>query len=397
MRKSALLLALVTVVAVALSGCDALSGDDESGAPGAEELTARERAAAKPDGAGDARCDEIAIAYVGTINGANAELGRNIIDGVTLAVNRHNGANKNCQVEFQEYETEGDVNKARGIVRLMAAKKEIVGVVGPAFSSESRAVGATFEKGGLVQVTPSATSPSLAEQGWKTFFRAVGNDAKHGSAAANFLTGDLEKKRICVVYDDSEYGEALASAVKKPLGEKLACDGKVSTGQTDFAAIVKGIKSKNPDAVYFAGYYSEAAPFAKQLREAGVDAQLVASDGVKDEEYVRGAGKAAAGTYFTCPCAPDGQFTGFRQEFQREFGTAPGTYAVEGYDAATVLLTGIDAGNQDREKLLSYVHDYDGQGLSNKFEWDEHGELAKTSVWTYRVKNGTIVRNAEIK
>ena len=40
-------------------------------------------------------------------------------------------------------------------------------------------------------------------------------------------------------------------------------------------------------------------------------------------------------------------------------GAAPGTYSLEGYDAATVLLKGIDAGKTDRASLLAYTQRYE--------------------------------------
>src|SRR5690606_17099872 len=104
-----------------------------------------------------------------------------------------------------------------------------------------------------------------------------------------------------VVQDDSEYGIGLAEAVKEALGDKVVCNEKVKTKQKEFSAVVQSIKAAQPDAVYYSGYYQEGAPFAQQLFDAGVEAQLVGPDGLKDVEYVKGAGDAAAETFFTCP------------------------------------------------------------------------------------------------
>jgi branched-chain amino acid transport system substrate-binding protein len=300
-------------------------------------------------------------------------------------------------VTLKQFDTEGTPDKATGIVTQVASDKSIIGVVGLPFSGESKATGGTFDQARLVHITPSATNPDLSKNGWKTFFRGLGNDAVQGPAAAKFMTDNLKAKKVCVVQDDSDYGIGLGTQVSKSLGAKATCQDKVKTKQTDFAAVVGKIAAEKPDAVYYAGYYQEAAPFAQQLKDKGFTGKLVAPDGVKDAEYVKGAGDAGAQTIFTCPCVPAENFTSFNAAYKKEFKTDPGTYSVEGYDAAQVLLKGIDAGNKDRAKLLKFVKDYDGKGLSRSFKWDDKGELTDTPVWTYKVVNGKIVKNVEIK
>lgn len=388
------LIALVSAVSFVLAGCAQWRGDaGDDLADAAPEPPG----VANPKGDGKARCDGAAIGYVGTINGYNAELGRSVRNGVELAVRRHNEANKNCLVELVEHETEGVAAKAPGIVSGMVGTKRIIGVVGLPFSDEAERAGEILHDGGLVLITPSATSNALADNGWKTFFRATGNDSVQGKAAAKFLTKELAKKKVCVVNDDSSYGSGLAKVVKDSLGDKATCEEQVKRGQDDFDGVAEQIKEQRPDAVYYAGYYPEAAPFAKQLRAVGVEAQFVGSDGAKDGEFVKGAGDAAAGAYFTCSCVPSAQFERFVALYERAFGVPPGTYSVEAYDAATVLLTGIDAGHQDRKSLLRYVGRYKGKGLSNQLDWDDKGELAKSTAWAYKVAGGKIVSHAEIR
>ncbi|WP_158886082.1 branched-chain amino acid ABC transporter substrate-binding protein [Amycolatopsis anabasis] len=393
---------LAAAASIALGACaardDGGSGNNNSGNQSQAAAPEQAANAADPAGDGKAKCAPVSIAYAGTINGDNAALGQNILNGVRVAVERHNNANKECQVGLKEFETEGAADKAPGTVTQIANTKEIIGVVGLPFSGESKAAGNIFNSAGLVSVTPSATGPALSTNGWKTFFRGLGNDNTQGPAAAKFITGELKATKVCVVEDDSEYGVGLANAIKQALGDKATCQEKVKSKQIDFAAVVNKIKSENPQAIFYSGYYREAAPFAQQLANAGVEAKFVAPDGVKDDEFVKGAGDAAAKAYFTCPCVPADQFKEFNEGYKAiSGGKEPGTYSPEGYDLATILLKGIDAGKVDRAGLLDFVKNYDGQGLTKHFKWDDKGELAKTTVWTYKVENGKIVRNTEIK
>ncbi len=349
--------------------------------------------AANPAGDGNATCRGVTLAYAGTIAGGNAQLGINIVNGVQLAVNQHNAANPNCQVALKRFETEGDPGKAPGIVTQVVNEPDILGVIGLPFSGESKATGGIFEQAGLVHITPSATNPTLAKNGWTTFFRALGNDAVQGPAVASFITGKLKANKVCVIQDDSDYGIGLATQANQALGAKSAdCQDKVTTGQKDFSAVVSKILSAKPDAVFYSGYYAEAAPFDQQLVNKGYGGTFIGPDGVKDAEFIKRAGDASNGAFFTCPCVPGDLVPQFASAYQGvSGGQAAGTYSLEGYDATTILLKGVDSGIKDRAGLLNYVKTYNGDGLSKHFQWDSTGELTGTTVYGYKVENGKIV------
>ena len=189
-----------------------------------------------PAGDGKATCSGATIAYAGAETGSNAQLGINILNGVKLAVQQHNSANPGCQVKLKDFDTEGDPTKATGIVTQVTNEADIIGVVGLPFSGESKATGTIFQQANLVHITPSATNPSLTQNGWTTFFRALGNDSVQGPAAAKFILDTLHANKVCVVQDDSDYGIGLATATLKALGAKddTSCNDKVTTGQKDF-------------------------------------------------------------------------------------------------------------------------------------------------------------------
>lgn len=351
--------------------------------------------AADPAGNGKATCSSgVTIAYVGAESGSNAQLGINIYNGVQVAINKHNQANPSCQVTFKKYDTAGDPNQAPGVVTQVVNNSSIIGVVGLPFSGESKATGNIFQQGGLVHITPSATNPTLTQNGWTTFFRALGNDNVQGPAAAKFITGKLGAKKVCVIQDDSDYGIGLAKAITPALGSAAdsACSDKVTTGQKDFSSTVSKVMAVKPDVVFYSGYYAEGAPFDQQLVNKGYSGTFFGPDGVKDPAFIQQAGSASSNAVFSCPCTDGSLIPAFASAYEQvSGGTAPGTYSLEGYDAATVLLKGIDAGDVTRPALLNYVKNYDGDGLSKHLQWNSTGELTSSAVYGYKVQNGKIV------
>ncbi|WP_426520725.1 branched-chain amino acid ABC transporter substrate-binding protein [Diaminobutyricibacter sp. McL0618] len=399
LRKKALAgVAVAASVALFLAGCanqastgGSTSNNSKVNIPAITSIETP-AGAVLPAGDGKATCPKgLTIGYVGAETGPNAQLGVNIYNGVQLAIDQHNKANSGCTVAFKKFDTEGDPNKATGPVTQAVNEKDIIGVVGLPFSGESKATGNIFQQQGLVHITPSATNPDLTKNGWTTFFRGLGNDAVQGPAAAKFLTDKLKAKKVYLVQDDSDYGIGLAGTTSTALGSALIGTDKVTTGQKDFSAVISKIINAKPDAVYYSGYYAEGAPFDQQLVNKGYTGTFVGPDGVKDDQFIKLAGDASSNAYFTCPCIPGELIPSFESAYKTAFSMEPGTYSIEGYDAATVLLSGIDQGKTTRADLLGFVKAYDKDGLSKHYKWDSTGELQAPTVYGYKVDNGKIV------
>ncbi|RBY79442.1 branched-chain amino acid ABC transporter substrate-binding protein [Blastococcus sp. TF02-09] len=370
-------------MALALTACGTSGGDDEeaSGSGGGEAGT----------------CEDVAIGYFGALTGAAANLGINIRNGVELAVNQFNDENADCQVGLEEYDSAGDPNQATGLATQAIGDETVIGIVGPAFSGESDTAGPIFAEGGLPTITASATNPDLASNGWDTFHRILGNDDSQGPAAASYIQDVLQSQSVFVVDDASAYGAGLATIVEEDLGDAVVGTDTIQTGQTDFSATVTAIRDSGAEAVFFGGYYAEAGLLVQQMRGGGVDATFVVADGVKDPGFIEAAGDAAEGTIITCPCLPPEESQEFFDAYQAAYDTAPATYSAEAYDAANVFLEGILDGNTDRESLLEWVNDYDGEQTTKTVKFDEDGEVENITVWAYKVENGEIVADQEIE
>ena len=110
-----------------------------------------------------AACDQ-KIGMFGALTGPNANLGIYIQNGVNLALDDYNKKNPNCKVALENYDSQGDPDQAPALAKKAIDDKKIVGIVGPAFSGESKAADPAFAEAGLVHITPSATNPKLADE-----------------------------------------------------------------------------------------------------------------------------------------------------------------------------------------------------------------------------------------
>jgi branched-chain amino acid transport system substrate-binding protein len=337
-------------------------------------------------------CTPRAIAWLGAITGPARR--PPLQNGAELAVQLHNKAHPDCPVGYLFFDTQGDPEIAERLATSIIDDPQILAVVGPAFSGETKAVMPYFEKAGLPVVTASATNPSLADQGWTTFHRVVGNDSAQGPAAAAFIAQTLKAKRVAIIDDGGLYGKTLADLVAKSLGERgivVAPRAEVDPDGLDYRGTVEAIADIGVDAIYFGGITDPAVRLLRQLRDASVSAAFMGGDGIFDTSLITGVGKGAEGAYITCPCldprlSDTPARTAFLTEYLAYFGEPSVGFAMEYFDAANILLAGLDSGASTRAAMKEWVSNIDTEGLTKRLSFDERGEIVVGQISVLQVQ-----------
>ena len=369
----------------------AACGDDDDDGDGATSDTTAAGGAKK----------EFALAFVGPLTGPNANLGINIRDGMAVAVQEANEKNEDFEFSIKEFDTQGDPAQAPGQKDKYIPDDSIIGVVGPTFSGETRAVLPDLEQAGLVMISASATNVTLpTDIPTKVFHRVIPDDGVQAAGIADYVTKKLKPKKIALVHDNTDYGKGLWEGVVKLLtdaGIDTSTTDAIDPKSQDYSVAVNKVKAANVDMVFYGGYYNEAGRFSKQLKDAGVDATFISGDGSLDPGFVVSSGAAGGeGALLTCPCrlaTPDisGAPGAFAKNYKTIVNKEPGTYSSEGYDAANILIQGITEGNDTREKLLAYVEGLDSyDGISKTIQFEENGNVKAGDVFVYEVKAGKI-------
>jgi branched-chain amino acid transport system substrate-binding protein len=352
----------------------------------------------------------ISLAFVGALTGDSANLGINIRNGAKTAIDEYNkDSNSKYTVNLKSYDTKGDPAEATTVKDQYINDQSVIGIIGPGFSGETKAVLPALQEAGLVMISASATNkdlPNIAPGNPGVFHRAIADDTFQGGAIGKYIVKTLSGKNIVVIDDNSEYGKGLADDTSKAVadnGGKVAKRVTLDPKSADFSAAVNDAKSANPDVVMYAGYYSEAGRLKKQLTDAGVKATYISGDGSLDPGFIAAAGASAAeGALLSCPCnlandASTGKLKDFFSAYKADNGTEPGTYSPEAYDVAKIFLKGIEAGNTTRAKMLSYVNkdlgSYDG--ISKTIEFQANGNIKTPELFVFEVKSGKIMAKGQ--
>lgn len=358
-------------------------------------------------GGGGGGKTKVTFAFMGPLTGSTANLGIPPRNGAQLAIEQANASGDlDVEIVFEDHDTQGDPAQATSLKDQVIPKENVVALVGPIFSGETEAVLPDLETEGLAMISPSATRTTLTTKpvsGPKVFHRVVPDDDVQGQATADFATKVAKLTGVTYIHDNQAYGQALAEGTKDAF-EKLGIKtiGNVLTANPQTAVyqdVVNAVVQNKPQAVYFGGYYDTAGKVQKQLFDGGFKGLFIGGDGVLDVGFVQNAGNAAAeGATMTCACrlatedASNAKLAQFAKDYKAKFKINPGTYAVEGFDAANIFIEGLKAGNTTREKMLAFLEDTfkEYEGLSKKISFEKNGNVTTGEVLVYTVKAGKL-------
>lgn len=152
--------------------------------------------------------------------------------------------------------------------------------------------------------------------------------------------------------------------------------------------------------VVWAGGPDAGAEAVEALEHVSVP--VVGGDRLLDPDFLASAGPAAEGTFALCSCDNVSVSTElaarrFIQDYQSEHGVAPGAFAVEGWDAAHVILRALDEGEPTRAALEGALRTLTAvDGLDGVRRFGPDGEPLEPSslLRLYRVEGGRWVRSS---
>lgn len=348
------------------------------------------------------------IAYQGPLSGGEASTGTDEQNAVKYAIKLFNAKNKaKYNVKLVSIDDQGDPAVAGTVAPGIGKNKNILGVVGPAYSGATIASLPFYKAGGLVLISPSATrvsltDPSSPDFGGPVFHRVVGKDDLQGPALAKYATAGLTNPKVFIFDDQSSYAVPLAgyvtSGLKKVAGATVVGTDSVPNTTTDFSPTIAKIATSKADVVIYTGYYSQAAVFIKQLRDSGSKAIFAGGDGVFNQEFPKLAGAAAEGSRVTGVGGLAGVSAALEKDYKAKMGVSSGVYSVESLDAANILLQGILKGNTTRAKMLAWVKAYNGKSITgNTIKFSANGDISYGLFAGFTTKNGVLVNTGIVK
>lgn len=243
----------------------------------------------------------IRIGVVGPMSGQASFVGKNMEEGIQLAVedlNAHGGV-VGRQVEYIKRDDEGDPAKTSTAVRELIEKEGVSAIFGPAGTSNYLSVARIIEDEKIPTWVIMA-GPELTDDVNPYAFRAYLPDTVEIDAIAEFAA--KRYSRIAILAGNEAEGSAFTKSTKEALrryGRTAVASEVFAIDETDFSPIALKIKQAGAEAVILGTHLGLfASRFAVAVRNLDLDAQLLGVAGLINYTYPDLARAAADDTVF---------------------------------------------------------------------------------------------------
>ncbi|MDQ0621013.1 branched-chain amino acid ABC transporter substrate-binding protein [Paraburkholderia graminis] len=335
---------------------------------------------------------KVKIGQVSPLTGELAHIGKDDENGVLLAIEDLNSKKLVIGGQPVTFELDSQDDAADPKTAVTVAQKliddRVAGVVGHANSGTSIPASRIYASAAIPMITESATNPLLTQQGLKSVFRMVANDARQGSVIGNYLVRGLKATKVAIVDDRTAYGQGLADEIEKAVKSAggTVVEREFGTDKTtNWMAVLTTIKNRRPDAIAFTGGDTQAAAFVQQMRRLGMTAKFIAGDEACTPQFIKlGGSSMTTDMYCTLAGVPPSQMPqgpAFFKRFEERFKTPVQLYAPYAYDAVMTMVAAMQAANSTDPKIyLPKLRAVKLDGVTGPIQFDEAGDIRNGAI-----------------
>ena len=266
-----------------------------------------------------------------------------------------------------------------------------VAVIGPLLSKNLPVMAELAERSHTPLITPTATLPNVRRLGSYTFSTALTYQLQARKIAA-YATGDLGFRRFCILHPDTAYGREMArlfaNETRQRDGEIIAIES-YKEGDSDVGAQLKRMKAEDLkkyglavpvdatkvggklskldkkvlytpgfDAVFIPGRASDVGLIAAQLNFHDMKVPFLGTNGWNAPDIARTADQSIDGAVFVDGFfaeSPNPTVQEFVGRYKKRFQSTPTLFAMQGYDAAKLVIEAIKKGATSGEAIRDYL------------------------------------------
>ena len=344
--------------------------------------------------------DSIKIGVAQPLSGPLSALGKDLLNGVQLAVNELNKANfsiegKRVTLEVMSLDDKADAATGKAVAQQLV-DAGVVAVVGHLNSGVSIETAPIYAAAGIAQIAIS-TNPKFTQLGHETTFRMVANDNMQARAIGSFASSQFGDVRFAALDDGTPYGKGLTDgAVEQLKAEKreVVLRQSFDDKTVAFDELAAKIKSEKVGVIVSTlNDFQAVALIAALAKIDYTNVRLLGGDLVKTTDMVKAAGQIQ-GIFATSPVLEAKEFVAgrpFLERYLEAFKVPPAYGGHYSYDSTYVLTAAMQAAKSVKPKdvtaALRRINGY--APVTGTMKWDEKGEQRYAAVGVYELRRGS--------
>ncbi len=339
------------------------------------------------------KSNQFFIAAVLPLSGKLATFANEVLSGIQLAVEANRDKAGNASVGLIVKDLESDPASFVDDFSELLNTDRPLAVIGPLLSKNLPVMAELAERAHIPLITPTATLPNVRRLGNYVFSTALTFQLQ-AKRIATYAIKDQGFRRFCILHPDTNYGRELArlfaQEVRQHEGEVIAIES-YKEGETDVSAQLKRMKAEDLkkyglsipidqtkltgkltkldkkvlytpgfDAVFIPGRAADAGIITAQLNFHDMKVPFLGANGWNSPDFARTADSSIDGAVFVDGFFVDSQTPtvhDFVERYKKRFQTSPTLFAMQGYDAAKLVIDtahkGASSGEAVQEQLMA--------------------------------------------
>jgi len=297
----------------------------------------------------DAGSGNIKIGVITSLTGSQSAFGQAHKAGYQIALEEINakGGINGKPVELSIYDDQSKPDQAVQGVSKLVDQNRVKLILGSYSSESTRAIVPVVTQKQIPLIMPTSVADNVVETGSQWVFRICAGSGSYASATLDFLKNNGNPKTLAIVYENTNFGQSNAksmTAAAQTAGINLVDSEAYQASSPDYKALLQRVKSKNPDAIYFASYLLDAGTLMRQSEQVNLNPKYYTSAGTgfaaaEFPSETKGAGKYAEYTLSVSQWLPSAKWSGskeFDEKYTKLTGGHPAYHAMEAYAALLV-------------------------------------------------------------
>jgi branched-chain amino acid transport system substrate-binding protein len=371
-----LVLALLTMAALAAAGC---GDDDDDGGGG---------------GGGKASGEPIKVGASLPLTGEFSEPGKAAQQGYKVweaMVNDSGGLIDGRPVKMVIKDDQSNQNTIVADYNALISQDKVDLLLGTFSSLLNLPASAVAERNRMLYVEPAGGAPELFERGFKMLFFAQQATAdKQGEVWANYVTelpADQRPKTAAYPTLDDPFAQPTSEGIEAILskaGIKTVYRETYTIDNPNLDGIASAMKARKPDVVVNGATFEDGVGMVRALRKSGFTPKMLYQTTAPSlgDQYAKAVGKATTeGVFYAVSHSKEAKTPGneeFVAKYQEMFGgTEVPEDAADAYATAEVLQAAVKGvGTIDRKRqleLADWLRDNQVDTILGPLSWDELG------------------------
>ncbi|UOA32782.1 Leucine-, isoleucine-, valine-, threonine-, and alanine-binding protein [Sulfitobacter sp. DSM 110093] len=326
-----------------------------------------------------ALAEDIKIGMVVTLSGPPAALGQQIVDGFQLALDEKDGMLGGQKIELivEDDELKPDVAllKATSLVE----RDEVDFVVGTVFSNMLQAIFKPVVQSETFLVSPNAGPSTFAGRNCNPYFFVTSYQNNQNAEISGMIANEEGFESVFTMVPNYQAGRDNIEGFKQTFEGTVTDEVFTPLGHQDFSAELARISTSDADAVFTFMPGGMGVRLVNQFANAGLSENTkFMSVFTTDETTLPGQKDAAVGFLAAGSWAPDlanDANTAFVSAFEAKYGYVPGSYAMQAYDAASLIDSAVaktDGDLSDKDAVRAALKEADFTSLRGDFSFNNN-------------------------